>query len=345
MRVGILRETAVGEARVALLPLQVATLVAAGHEVLAEQRVGSLLGIPDEAYAGAGARVVARHDVFEDAGLLVKVEPPSLEEVSLFREGQTLMAFLDLPSHPELRSALSEVGVTTIALEAVEGPGGDLPLLSSQSAVAGRLAVNMGAHHLLGHVGGPGLLAGGLPGAVAAKVAVLGIGVAGSSAVRAALALGARVVAVESDFARVASFDGSFDGRADILLASEEAVRSAVTGAHLVVGCAWVRGGSAPLMVSRGMIGLMANGGLVVDVAVRAGGCFETSRPSVLGEAPYVEEGVRHLCVPNLVSAAAATATGMLSQRLLPYVVRVAEGGIHTVSSRDPDLARAPAFG
>ncbi len=345
MRVGIPKETAAGEARVALLPNQVATLVAAGHDVLAEQRVGSLLGVPDEAYTAAGARVVSRGDLFGAADLLVKVEPPSPDEVPLFGDGQTLMAFLDLPSHPELRSALAGAGVTAIALEVVEGPGGDLPLLSSQSALAGRLAVTMGAYYLLGHVGGPGLFAGALPGAASAKVAVLGVGVAGSGAVRAALGMGARVVAVEADPARIAALEGAFDGHVDLLLMSEEAVCSAISGAQLVVGCAWVRGGSAPLMVSRGMIGLVADGGLVVDVAVRAGGCFETTRPGVLGDPLYVEEGVRHLCVPNLVSAAALTATHLLSQRLLPYVLEVADGGLQTALSRDLGSAHTLAPG
>lgn len=345
MRVGIPKETAAGEARVALLPNEVATLVAAGHEVTMEQRAGSLLGVPDDTYVAAGARVVARDELFKDADLLVKVEPPSPEEVALFREGQTLMAFLDLPSHPELRSALVAAGVAAISLDAVEGPGGDLPLLSSQSALAGRLAVLMGAYHLLGHVGGPGLFAGRLPGAASAKVAVLGVGVAGTGAVRSALGLGSRVVAVEADPSRLAALESAFDGHVDVLLASDEAVRSAVAGAHLVIGSAWRRGEPAPLIVGRGVVGLLAEGGLVVDVAVRSGGCFETTRPSVLGQPPYVDEGVRHLCVPNLAAAAAKTATVMLSRLLLPYVLRVADDGPGATSLRDPGPARARAGG
>lgn len=343
MRVGIPRETAAGETRVALMPGHVAALAAAGHEVLVERRLGSLLGVPDQAYAAAGARVVPREGVFADADLVVKVEPPSLDEVPLLHEGQTLMAFLDLPARPELRSALAAAGVTALALETVEGRDGGRPLLASQSALAGRLAVTLGAYHLLAPGGGPGSFLGGLTGTAAPKVAVLGVGVAGVGAVRAALGLGARVVAVEADLERVAALDGVFPGPVDLFPGSEETVRSAVAGAQLVVGCAWVRGGTAPLVVGRGVMGLVADGGLVVDVSVRAGGCFETTRPAALGEPPYVEEGVRHLCAPNLAAAAGLTATGLLAERLLPLVMRVAEDGVHKASSQDPGIARALA--
>lgn len=326
MRIGVPRETAPGETRVSLLPAEVAALTDAGHELLVEHRAGAYLGLPDEAYSSAGALMVERDAVFGDAELLVKVEPPMIEELPLFSGGQMLMAFLDLPARPGLRSSLDDVGVSALPLETLTDANGELPVLASQSGLAGRLAFLYGMYNLLGPSGGPGFYAGGLAGVPSAKVAVLGGGTAGAGAARAAVGARARVVVVEEDAAAAARLDESLGGSVEVLLSCETSVRAALAGAHIVLGCAWVRGGVSPRLVDRSMMGMVADGGMIVDLAIRAGGCFETSRPTTFDDPVFLDEGVRHFCVPNLPAAAARPATGLLSRSLLPWVLRAAHG-------------------
>lgn len=328
MRIGVPRETAPGETRVSLLPAEVSVLIDAGHTLLVEHRAGASLSLPDEAYSSAGALMVDRVAVFGDAELLVKVEPPMVEELQLFSGGQVLMAFLDLPARPGFGSSLAEAGVTPVPLETLVDPDGGLPVLASQTALAGRLAFLYGMYHLLGPSGGPGFYAGGLAGVRSAKVAVLGGGTAGASAARAAVGARARVVVVEEDAAVAARLDESLGGLAEVLLSSETSVRAALAGADIVLGCAWVRGSVSPRLVDRSMMGMVADGGMIVDLAIRAGGCFETSRPTTFDDPVFRDEGVTHFCVPNLPAAAAHPATTLLSRSLVPWVLRAAQVGI-----------------
>ncbi len=328
MRIGVPRETAPGETRVSLLPAEVSALADAGHTLLVEHRAGASLGLPDEAYSSAGASMVGRDAVFGDAELLVKVEPPMIEELRLFSGGQVLMAFLDLPARPGLRSSLAEAGVTPVPLESLADADGGLPVLASQTGLAGRLAFLYGMYHLLGPSGGPGFYAGGLAGVRSAKVAVLGGGTAGAGAARAAVGARARVVVVEEDAAVAARLDESLGGSAEVLLSSEASVRAALAGADIVLGCAWVKGSVSPRLVDRSMMGMLADGGVIVDLAIRTGGCFETSRPTSFDDPVFLDEGVRHFCVPNLPAAAAHPATTLLSRSLVPWVLRAAQSGI-----------------
>ncbi len=339
--VGVPKEIKNMEGRVSMQPDGVAELVHHGHEVVVQSGAGGGAGFSDEEYEAAGARLVDGPDeVFEAAGLIVKVKEPVPEEYDRFREGQQLFTYLHLAADKGLTEFLMEKKIDSIAYETVELPDGSLPLLTPMSEVAGRMAVQAAAHHLESPNGGAGLLLGGVPGTPAAKVTIIGGGISGTEAAKIALGMRAIVRVLDINPKRLAYLSDIFEGRVDLVIPNRARTASYVAESDVVIGAVLVAGAKAPKLVSREMIASMRPGSVVADIAIDQGGCFETSRPTTHSEPTYVEEGVVHYCVANIPGAVARTSTLALTSVTLPYLIRIADEGVEGAASNDPNLAK-----
>ena len=337
MRVGVPAEVKSGERRVGLLPAGARALAADGHEVLVERGAGEGAGRPDQAYADAGARVVGVDDAWA-ADLVVKVKEPVAAEHRHLRDDLTLFTYLHLAADRPLTEALLAAGTTAVAYETVVDAAGRLPLLEPMSEIAGRLAVQLAAQHLLSPYGGPGLLVGGAPGVPAARVLVLGGGAVGTQAALAAVGLRADVTVLEVSGARVRELELLLDGRARVLASDPDVLHEQLTRADVVVGAVLVAGDRAPRLITREDLALLPAGAVLVDVAVDQGGCAGTTRPTTWEQQSYVVDGVTHVCVANLPGGAPRTSTRALTTATAPYVRRLA-AGVDAALSLDAGLA------
>jgi alanine dehydrogenase len=341
MRIGVVKEIKPLEKRVGLTPAMVSTLVRSGHDVLVETGAGVGAGFGDDQYRVSGATVVdGAAVVWGESELLVKVKEPIAPEYEHLHDGLTLFCYLHLAPDPALTSALLAAGTTAIAYETVEAPGGGLPLLAPMSEIAGRLAGQAAAQHLLAPFGGPGRLIGGAPGVAPGRVAVIGGGVAGSHAARVASGMGADVVILERSGARLRQLDELFDGRATVLMSSHAAIEEELSRADAVIGAVLIAGALAPKLVTADMLGLLPARAVLVDVAIDQGGCFETSRPTTYEAPVYEVEGITHYCVANMPGAVPVTATRALTNATSPYVEQLANLGLDAALEAEPGLAK-----
>ncbi len=340
MRIGIPREIKIHEYRVGMTPDGIRELCAAGHEVLIEQGAGAGAGFDDGEYRQAGARIAADADaLYRDSELIVKIKEPQSEELERLGEGQLLFAFLHLAAMPTVARALMARSVTAIAYETVTGAGGTLPLLAPMSRIAGRMSVQAGAHCLEKPSGGRGVLLGGVPGVPAARVVVIGAGVAGSNAVEMAVGLQADVTVLDRNVARLEALAERFDNRVRTLYSTAEALAAQLEGADLVIGAVLAPGRAAPKLVTRDMVASMAPGGVIVDISIDQGGCVATSRSTTHAEPTYVVDDVLHYCVANIPGAVPRTATQALVNVTLPYVRALADRGMEQAFERDSGFA------
>ena len=341
MHVGVPTEVKNHEYRVGLVPAAVRELTALGRRVTVQSGCGAGIGFDDADYGAAGARIAPdAAAVFAAADMIVKVKEPQPQEIALLRRGQVLFTYLHLAADPELTRGLIESGATAIAYETVTDAHGRLPLLAPMSEVAGRMAVQVGAHCLEKEQGGRGVLLGGVPGVEAGRVVILGGGVVGSNAALMAVGLGAETVVLDRSLDRLAALDMRFGSRLSTVFSTGDAIERHVGAADLVVGAVLIPGAAAPRLVTRPMVRRMRRGSVLVDVAIDQGGCFETSRPTSHDDPTYVEEGVVHYCVTNMPGAVARTSAVALNNATLPYVLALAGKGCLRALAEDPHLAR-----
>ncbi|MFZ1625388.1 MAG: alanine dehydrogenase [Gammaproteobacteria bacterium] len=339
MLIGVPTEIKQDEHRVGLTPTSVRELVHHGHQVLVQSNAGAGIGMSDEDYARAGASIATTAaDIYARAAMIVKVKELQAVEFPLLRAGQLLFTYLHLAPDAGQTRMLLDSGVVAIAYETVTGPNHSLPLLSPMSEVAGRMAVQAGAHCLEREAGGPGILLGGVPGVESAKVVVLGGGVVGTNAIRVAIGMEAQVSVIDRSLPRLKELDFQFGGRVNTVYSTVDSIEHYVSAADLVIGAVLVPGAAAPRLVSRAMVRAMRNRSVVVDVAIDQGGCFETSRPTTHSQPTYVEEGVVHYCVTNMPGAVARTSTFALNNATLPYVLALANKGYRQALLDDPGL-------
>lgn len=339
MLVGVLREIKDNEYRVGLTPASVRELVHHGHKVLVESNAGAAIGLFDQDYRRAGAEVVASpEEVFARAELVVKVKEPQPKERELLREGQVLFTYLHLAADPGLAQGLLEKGVTCIGYETVTDAQGGLPLLAPMSEVAGRMAIQAGAHCLEMEQGGRGMLLGGVPGVAAARVVIIGGGVVGTNAARMAMGLEAHVTVIDKSLPRLYALDLQFGAELNTIYSTVDSIEEYVLGADLVIGAVLVPGAAAPKLVSEEIVRNMKRGAVVVDVAIDQGGCFATSRPTTHAAPTYICHGVVHYCVTNMPGAVARTSTFALNNATLPFVVALANKGAKRALLDDPHL-------
>lgn len=340
MRVGVPKEIKNHEYRVGLTPPSVAELVAAGHEVIVETKAGGGIDFEDQDYIDAGARIVATaSEVFDQAEMIVKVKEPQAVEVAMLRPHHLLFTYLHLAADKPQAEGLMKSGATCIAYETVTSPRGGVPLLKPMSEVAGRMAVQVGAHYLEKQQGGRGILLGGVPGVAPAKVAILGGGVSGVNAAQMAVGLRADVTIYDINNDRLAELDMFFSSQIKTAYASKAAIAAAVKNAHLVIGAVLVPGAAAPKLVTRDMLKTMKRGSVMVDIAIDQGGCFETSHATTHQDPVFEVDGVIHYCVANMPGAVARTSTFALNNATLPFAVKLANMGAEAAMKADAHLA------
>ena len=340
MKVGIPREVKDNEFRVAVTPAGVHELRHHGHEVFLERGAGLGSSITDAEYQAAGATILDTADeVWATGELILKVKEPIAEEYHRMREGQTLFTYLHLAASRECTDALIASGITAIAYETVELPDRSLPLLAPMSEVAGRLAPQVGAHSLMRAYGGRGILLGGAPGVYAAKVVILGAGVAGMNAAAIALGMQAEVLLLDVNLARLRQADALYRGHMQTIASTRYEVERACLDADLVIGAVLIPGAKAPQLVSNELVSRMKPGSVLVDIAIDQGGCFEDSRPTTHAEPTYRVHDSIFYCVANMPGAVPHTSTYALTNVTLPYAIELANNGWRQACVDDHPLA------
>jgi alanine dehydrogenase len=340
VKVGIPREVKNHEYRVAITPAGVHEFVRHGHDVFVETGAGLGSSITDDEYTAAGAKILATaDDVWETGDLVLKVKEPIAEEYHRMREGQTLFTYLHLAASKACTDALIDRKVTGIAYETVELPDRSLPLLAPMSEVAGRLAPQVGAYHLMRPAGGRGVLMGGVPGVRPANVVVIGGGVSGMNATTIALGMQANVTLLDKSINKLRQLDAIYQGKLTTVASNAFEIEKAVLDADLVIGAVLVPGAKAPMLVSNDLVSRMKPGSVLVDISIDQGGCFEDSHPTTHTDPVYTVHNSIFYCVANMPGSVPHTSTYALTNVTLPYAVELANHGWREALRRDDALA------
>lgn len=337
MKIGVPKEIKKQEYRVSLTPEGAHALCFGGHQVLVQKGAGIGSGFRDDEYEKAGAKLVTQEQAWSDVDIVVKVKEPIAEEFPFFREDLTLFTYLHLAAAQTLGKELLKSKMTAIAYETIEEDE-KLPLLTPMSAVAGRMATQVGATFLQRENGGKGCLLGGVTGTPRGNVVVIGGGIVGANAIQMAVGLGANVTVLDIDHETLAYLDDIHSGKIQTLYSTQGSIANAVAKADLVIGAVLVTGAKAPKLVTREMLKPMEKGSVIVDVAVDQGGCVETTRPTTHAEPTFIVDDVIHYCVANMPGAVPHTSTRALTNATFPYLRKLANLGV------DEAIAKSPAI-
>ena len=341
MLIGVPKEIKNNEYRVALTPAGAEALIQDGHSVLVQTRAGQESGFTDDFYEAAGAQIAdTAEEVWANAEMIMKVKEPIEPEWPLIRKDQVLFTYFHFAASRPLTEALLASGAVAIAYETVELASGELPLLTPMSEVAGRMAIQEGAKYLERPMGGSGILLGGVPGVLPAKVLILGGGVVGTHAAKMAAGLGARVSIMDVSLARLRYLADVMPANVNLLYSTRYAIRKQLKDSDLVVGAVLLPGKKAPSLVLQEDLSSMRPGSVIVDVAVDQGGCVETIKATTHEDPVYNVDGVIHYGVANMPGAVPRTSTLALTNATLPYALDLARLGWQGACFADPCLAK-----
>ena len=328
MRIGVPREIKNNEFRVAMTPAGVHHLAAAGHQVFVETAAGLGCRIADAEFEATGAKLIDDADeLWATSELVVKVKEPIAAEYHRLREDLVLFTYLHLAADRPLTDRLLAAGTTAIAYETVQLADRSLPLLAPMSEIAGRLAPQVGAYHLMRNEGGRGVLLGGVPGVGNAKVVVLGGGVSGMHAATIALGMRADVTVLDISLPTLRRIDAQFGGQITTLASNAFTIAEQLADADLVIGSVLVPGARAPKLVTTDMVARMREGSVLVDIAVDQGGCFADTHATTHDDPTFAVHGSLFYCVANMPGAVPRTSTYALTNATLPYVTALADRG------------------
>jgi len=340
MLIGVPKEIKNQEYRVGLTPPSVKECTRHGHSVIVEKNAGIGINASDEDYIKAGASIIdTAKEIFEKAEMIVKVKEPQAVEVAMLRKGQILFTYLHLAPDPAQTKGLLESGAICIAYETVTSPYGGLPLLAPMSKVAGRLALQAGAHYLEHSHGGLGALLGGVPGVAPLKTVIIGAGVVGNHSAQMAVGLGSDVTIIDNNADALERHWQQFGRETNTVFSTKTSIEEHVSTADLVVGGVLIPGAEAPKLVTAEMIKGMKKGSVVVDVAIDQGGCFATSKVTTHDKPVYIVDDVVHYCVGNMPGSVPQTSTYALNNVTLPFALSLADKGVKQALLDDPHLA------
>ncbi len=340
MKIGCTKELKNHEYRVGLMPSNVAILVKEGHEVYIESHAGEGAGFDDNEYIAAGAQVIDdAATIFATCDMIIKVKEPEECEWGLLRPGQILYTYLHLAPNPKLTNLLLERKVKAVAYETITDADGNLPCLRPMSQIAGKLSIQEGAKYLEKRFGGRGLLLGGVPGVKHGKIVILGGGIAGINAAKAAVGIGADVTLLDINLTRLGYIDDIFGSHVETLYSSEANICDSLREADLVIGSVLIPGGSTPKLIRRDHLKLMKKGAVIVDIAIDQGGCCESSHVTTHDDPVFVEEGIVHYCVGNMPGAVPYTSTIALLNETFRYANIIANKGLEYAVASNEGLA------
>lgn len=340
MKIGTTRELKNHEYRVGLTPDNAAVLVSDGHIVYVETNAGEGAGFTDDMYKEAGAIIVdTPAEVFAQSDMIIKVKEPESCEYKYLREGQILFTYLHLAPNPELAATLLKSGVKAVAYETITDSEGNLPCLRPMSQIAGRLSIQEGAKYLEKSFGGRGILLGGVPGVQRGKIVIVGGGIAGTYAAKAAVGIDAQVTLLDVNLNRLAYLEDVFGATVTTLYSTEANLRKCLAEADLVIGSVLIPGGSTPKLIRREHLALMKKGSVIVDIAIDQGGCCESSHVTTHDHPVYIEQDVVHYCVGNMPGAVPHTSTIALSNETFKYARSIANHGLEAAIRMDAGLA------
>ena len=340
MKIGCVKEIKNNEFRVGLTPDNVASYVAAGHEVYIEKGAGVGSGFADDEYVKAGAKMIDNAaDVWGAVDMMVKVKEPLEEEYGFFREGLILYTYLHLAADEKQMDALLDGKVKAVAYETLQETDHSLPLLAPMSQIAGRLSIQEGAKYLEKRFGGEGILLAGVPGTPKANVVILGGGTVGMNACKIAVGMGANVTILDIHLKRLEELDNLFGAHIQTLVSTDSNIERVLRDADLVIGSVLIPGASTPKLFKKKYLPEMKDGAVFVDVAIDQGGCGETSRVTTHDDPVYIEDGVVHYCVGNMPGAVPRTSTIALTNATLRYGLQIAENGLEEACRKNPVIA------
>ena len=345
MIIAVPKEIKRNEHRVSITPPAVDALVSKGHRVIIEAQAGCGSGIADEDYTAAGAELAPDAETaYQKGEMILKVKELFPPEFAFLREGQIIFTYIHSANNPEETRALLDKKVIAIAYEDIETDDGKFPLLTPMSEIAGEVGLIMGVYHMFTINGGSGVLIGGAVGAEPAQVAILGAGNVGLGAARYAVGLGADVTMLDIDLERLGGIRQKYFPRIKTLYLNSYHVRQILPKIDLLVNAVKWPPRSNQHIVTRGMLKLMKKDALIVDISCDPAGAIETCVPTSHGQPTYTVDGIRHYCVDNLPSAVAKTASYALSNRSLPYVLKIADKGWLRAIQEDAALRRGLGF-
>lgn len=341
MYIGVPRETHRLEHRVGLSPHAVARLTRYGHTVVVEKDAGLTARFSDREYENAGATIVfSSEEAYKRADVVCRVGLLSTAELDLLKPGLIICAFHHLAVAPRQNvQRLMELETTIIGYEIIEDEKGDHPILAPMSEMAGQMALHIAAHYLQNEAGGRGILLGTVPGVAPPTVVVLGAGSVGRSAARHALAIGAHVIVVDEDLAKLRSLSAELSGQVVTAVAGMAQLGRFTAIADVLIGAILIPGAHSPILVTEEMVKNMKPGSVIIDISIDQGGCVETSRPTTIDDPTFTVHDVIHYCVPNLTANIARTASRALSNAVLPTLKNIMRKGLHQALAEDPGLA------
>jgi len=342
MRIGIPKENIFEEKRVAIAPAGVDSLLRAGHTIYIQSGAGDGSNLSDEDYAQTGATIVySAEEVYRRSELVAKVTPLSDEETELLQENQILFSFLHLAvGNKNTIEKLLEKNITAIGYELIENENG-LPVLHSMSEIAGQLSIQIAERYLESYTkGGRGILLGGITGVAPAAVVILGAGVVGVTAARAALGRGAQVIVIDKDLSRLRKIDSAFRQKITTVMANPYTISRGVKFADVLIGAVLIKGEKTPHLVTEEMVKNMKKGAVIIDVSIDQGGCIETSHVTTLSDPVYSMHNVIHYCVPNMPALVAKTASYGLNNASIGYIQNIADNGLANALLGDAGLSK-----
>jgi alanine dehydrogenase len=342
MRIGIPKETQNEEKRVALAPAGVDALVRSGHSVYIETGAGLSSHFTDELYQGVGAQIVySGEEVFQRGELIAKIAPLTDMEAELLQEQHILFSFLHLTvGRKNVLELLLKNKVTAIGYELIEKDD-KLPILQTMSEIAGQLSVQFGERYFQSNIpNSRGILIGGITGVAPAAVVILGAGVVGLNAARAALGRGAHVIVLDTDLQRLRNIENTVSKNITTVVANPYTIARGAKFADLLIGAVQIRGEKSPLLITEEMVKSMKMGAVIVDVSIDQGGCVETSRPTTISDPYFIKHGVIHYCVPNMPALVCRSASYGLTNASLEYILSIADNGLSNALMGDPGLEK-----
>ncbi len=329
LTIGIPKESSFQENRVPLVPEAVALLCNYGHQVVVETDAGKNANFQDKDYSEAGAQIAYSREAVYESNIIIKVSPPTLEEIELVKPKQIILSAVQMSTNygAQLKK-LSEKRATAFGFNYIKDEEGVYPVVRSMGEIAGSTSILIAAEYLSNVNSGKGIMPGGITGIPPTEIVIIGAGIVGENAARVALGLGATVKIFDNSLSRLARIRSMFNGQQlyTSLIKQDELARQ-LTNADVVIGALRAPEGRTPCVVTEAMVSDMKNGAVIIDVSIDQGGCFETSIPTNHEKPVYKKFGVTHYCVPNIPSRVAHTASIALSNILEPIVLEIGESG------------------